>query len=202
MHSYQLTFGGTNWVKGLNFEFNGFYNKARDLIYQSIIEHVNTGSYDTYGIEFQGSYESSKFTSNLAVCWQDIRKASIFNFEHDRAFNIPIISANLVLGWKVSKRLLLHSHISFEGKKTSYVINTVNEAFKSIIKQEIYEAIVAGNTEEAEKLQQVLDNLNKSAGIETEDHKPLLLVNLGAQYKLNKFTLEAKIGRASCRERV
>ena len=189
MHSYQLTFGGTNWVKGLNFEINGFYNKARDLIYQSIIEHVNTGSYDTYGIEFQGSYESSKFTSNLAVCWQDIRKASIFNFEHDRAFNIPIISANLVLGWKVSKRLLLHSHISFEGKKTSYVINTVSEAFKSIIKQEIYEAIVAGNTEEAEKLQQVLDNLNKSAGIETEDHKPLLLVNLGAQYKLNKFTL-------------
>lgn len=38
-------------------------------------------------------------------------------------------------------------------------------------------------------MQQVLDNLNKSARIETEDHKPLLLVNLGAQYKLNKFTL-------------
>ena len=189
MHSYQLTFGATNWVKGLNFEFNGFYNKARDLIYQTIIEHMNTGSYDTYGIEFQGSYESDKFSSNLAVCWQDIRTASIFNYEHDRAFNIPNISANLVLGWKVNKRLLFHSHISFEGNKTSYFINTLNEAFKSIIKKEIEEAQEAGNMEDLKTLETALEKLNNIPGIETEDHKPLLLVNLGAQYKLKKFTL-------------
>ena len=28
MHSYQLTFGATQWAKGLNFEINAFYNKA------------------------------------------------------------------------------------------------------------------------------------------------------------------------------
>jgi hypothetical protein len=72
----------------------------------------------------------NKFSSNLAVCWQDIRTASIFNYEHDRAFNIPNISANLVLGWKVNKRLLFHSHISFEGNKTSYFINTLNESIQ------------------------------------------------------------------------
>ena len=43
--------------------------------------------------------------------------------------------------------------------------------------------------EDLKTLETALEKLNNIPGIETEDHKPLLLVNLGAQYKLKKFTL-------------
>lgn len=29
LHSYQLTFGATQWIKGLDFEVNAFYNHAK-----------------------------------------------------------------------------------------------------------------------------------------------------------------------------
>ncbi|MGX8698113.1 MAG: TonB-dependent receptor domain-containing protein, partial [Prevotella sp.] len=44
LYSWQLTFGATQWVPGLNFEVNAFYNHARDLIVPHLIEHTNSGS--------------------------------------------------------------------------------------------------------------------------------------------------------------
>ena len=32
VHSFQLSFAGNKWAKGLDFEVNGFYNRAEDLI--------------------------------------------------------------------------------------------------------------------------------------------------------------------------
>ena len=188
MHSYQLSFAGVQWVKGLNFEINAFYNRAYDLIYQSIIEHMNTGNIDTYGLEFQGSYESPKLSANLSACWQDIRKAEIFGYTPDHAFNIPNISTNLVMGWKVNKHLLLHSHICFEGAKTSYEINTFGEAFKALIKDQIKEAFAKGETETVKALTVLLNSLDSQPQIDIESHKPLLLFNCGAHYTLGKIT--------------
>ena len=193
LYSYQLSFAGVQWAKGLNFEVNGFYNRAKDLIYQSIIEHINTGTIDTYGIEFQGSYESRKFTANLAACWQDIRKASIFGFEPEQNFNIPNISANLVMSWNVSKRLQFHSHICFEGSKTSYTINTLTESLKSAFIEEYELAVAAGNKEYAEQLKKTIEVIERAPAIETEKHKPLLLFNVGAHYNLWKLSFSLDV---------
>lgn len=193
LHSYQLSFAGTQWIKGLNFEINGFYNRARDLIYMSIIEHQNTGNSDTYGIEFQGSYETPKFSANLAICWQDIRKTTIFNYEPEQAFNIPNISTNLVMGWKVNKRLFLHSHICFEGAKTSYEINTLGTAVIRIVEAQLAAAIDEGDQELVQQLQEFLNTLKAAPSLDTFRHKPLLLFNCGAQYKLGKLSLNLDV---------
>ncbi len=61
LHSYQLTFGANQWLPGLDFEINGFYNRARNIIYMNIIEHENSGSSDIYGVELSAKYKYSNF---------------------------------------------------------------------------------------------------------------------------------------------
>jgi len=51
VHSWQITFAGTEWIKGLNFEINGFYNKASNLIVTHILDYQNGGKNTTLGSE-------------------------------------------------------------------------------------------------------------------------------------------------------
>ena len=97
------------------------------------------------------------------------------------------------MGWKVNKRLFLHSHICFEGAKTSYEINTLGAAVKRIVMTQLEEAIKKGDTEQEKLLQEILDKLNAAPSLDTFSHKPLLLFNCGAHYKLGKVTLSLDV---------
>jgi outer membrane cobalamin receptor len=51
MHSWQLSFAGSNWLKGLHFEVNGFYNRGSDLITTNFINYENAARNYTAGAE-------------------------------------------------------------------------------------------------------------------------------------------------------
>ena len=131
-HSFQLSFAGNNWVKGLNFEVNGFYNHASDLIMTTIIDYSNVGQNKTCGVELMANYRQPKFTADWNFTWTHTFKANIINFgvlellspyyqnDIDDNNNTPAIMSNLVLGWQVTPKLKLHTHVLFEGRQTSY----------------------------------------------------------------------------------
>ena len=131
-HSFQLSFAGNNWVKGLNFEVNGFYNHASDLIMTTIIDYSNVGQNKTCGVELMASYRQPKFTADWNLTWTHTFKANLINLgklellssyyhnDIDDNNNTPAIMSNLVLGWQVTPKLKLHTHVLFEGSQTSY----------------------------------------------------------------------------------
>lgn len=123
LHSLQLTFAGVEWFRGFNFEVNGFYNRASNLIYTSIIENANTGTMQTIGAEVMASYEQKRFQSHLNVEWQKTLESEIYGVDFDEAMNIPTLTANLVLGWKPIDRLNLNAHVKFEGRQKAYSID-------------------------------------------------------------------------------
>jgi len=123
LHSLQLTFSGVEWLKGFNFEVNGFYNRASNLIYTSILENANTGTMKTIGAELMASYEQKRFLGHLNVEWQKTLESQIYSVDFDEAMNIPTLTANLVLGWKATDHLRLNAHVKFEGKQTAYSLN-------------------------------------------------------------------------------
>ena len=69
VHSFQLTFGGNNWIKGLNFEINGFYNRANDLIMTHLLLYKNASKNETCGVELMASYKQPKFTADFNLTW-------------------------------------------------------------------------------------------------------------------------------------
>ena len=127
VYSFQLTFGGNNWIKGFNFEINGFYNRAYDLIMTHLLEYQNAGKNQTCGVELMASYKQPKFTADFNLTWTNTFKSNLmdlstetFGTNIDSNNNTPAIMANLVLGWQVLPQLKLHTHILFEGKQTSH----------------------------------------------------------------------------------
>ena len=134
-HSFQLSFAGNNWVKGLNFEVNGFYNRADDLIMTNILAYSNAGQNKTGGVELMAAYKQPKFTADWNFTWTHTFKSNLselslydklipyyFN-DIDDNNNTPAIMSNLVLGWQATPQFRLHTHVLFEGRQTSYNID-------------------------------------------------------------------------------
>ena len=126
MHSYQLTFGATQWAKGLNFEVNAFYNKARNNIHMNLLDYSNDAKSDIYGIEFSGSYERPRFSAHLSSSWQKSHMYMIYGEEMDYPLNTPEFSANSVLTWRATKQLKLHTRLGYYSKQHTQYYNIVN----------------------------------------------------------------------------
>lgn len=192
LHSFQLTFGAKNWVKGLEFELNAFYNRARDLIFLQMYEHFNAGDVDTYGLEMTGSYKHRRFSANLSFSFQKTSKMLIFNREIGHATNTPQLSSNIVLAWHATKNLCLHTHISFDSKQYAY--------FSDVLKYGTY----LGQMNELERLMEQYANDPTSVADEeidrvlasaletgkqinvTRDVKARVLFNIGANYSIGR----------------
>ena len=119
VNSIQVTFAGYEWAKGFNFEINGFYNRAQDLIMTHIIEHLNEAENKTLGIELMASYRKPKFTADFNLTWTNTIKSNLFMKSIDANNNTPAITSNATLSWKPVPRLKLFSNIAFESKMTS-----------------------------------------------------------------------------------
>ena len=134
-HSFQLSFAGKNWAKGLTFEVNGFYNRAEDLIMTKILDYSNAGQNKTGGVELMVGYKQSKFTADWNLTWTHTFKSNLpdlslpeklipyYPNDIDDNNNIPAILSNLVIGWQATPQLRLHTHVLFEGRQKSFNID-------------------------------------------------------------------------------
>ena len=204
VHSFQLTFGGNNWIKGLNFEINGFYNRANDLIMTHLLEYKNASKNETCGVELMASYKQPKFTADFNLTWTNTFKSNLmglsmgdlvkeaYNTNIDANNNTPAIMSNLVLGWQVLPQLKLHTHILFESKQTSHNTDLNNVL---LYDKEIYKAIqcdLAGD----EKGSMIAREAALALAPYTIMHKemsPRAIVNLGGEYTLGPATFGLNI---------
>ena len=204
VHSFQLTFGGNNWIKGLNVEINGFYNRANDLIMTHLLVYKNASKNETCGVELMASYKQPKFTADFNLTWTNTFKSNLmglsmgdlvkeaYNTNIDANNNTPAIMSNLVLGWQVLPQLKLHTHILFESKQTSHNTDLNNVL---LYDKEIYKAIqcdLAGD----EKGSMIAREAALALAPYTIMHKemsPRAIVNLGGEYTLGPVTFGLNI---------
>ena len=131
-YSLQLSFAGQNWVKGLNFEVNGFYNRTDDLIMTDVLGYRNASQNKTGGMELMASYKQPKFSADWNITWTHTFRSNLISFDLPETLvpyylndidgnnNTPAIASNLVLGWQATRQLMLHAHVLFESRQTSY----------------------------------------------------------------------------------
>ena len=126
MNSLQLTFQTTP-LSGLMLELNGFYNRANNLIYPRGFIHTNAGTGKSIGLELMGEYKTNRFRANLAFEALKILDAEYFGRKINRMYNVPDVSASLVLAWQATKALNLHTHIGANGTQTSYRVDLITQ---------------------------------------------------------------------------
>ncbi len=200
VHSFQLSFAGDNWVKGLNFEINGFYNRANDLIMTYILDYNNASRNKTLGVELMASYKRPKFTANWNLSWIHTFKSNLIglNLADELSFlfssdinannNTPAIMSNLVLGWQATPRLKLHTHLMFEGKQTSYNTDLDKYLQCYIGFTQFLKYMEQGLEEQAEA---ALEMALKAAEQTTMRQKmpARAIINLGGEYDFGRLTL-------------
>ena len=204
VHSFQLTFGGNNWIKGLNVEINGFYNRANDLIMTHLLDYKNASKNETCGVELIASYKQPKFTADFNLTWTNTFKSNLMgltlgdiveaidNTHIDANNNTPAIMSNLVLGWQVLPQLKLHTHILFEGKQTSHNtdLNNVLLYYKEVRKA--YKCAAEGDEEGAMIAREAALAL-APYNIMHKEMSPRVIINLGGEYTLGPVTFGLNI---------
>ena len=183
VNSFQLTFAGIQWARGLNFEVNGFYNDAKNLIKTNIIIHRNEGKNKTAGLEFLANYRSKKFTADFNLTWTHTFKSNILDNNIDDNINTPAIMSNAVVSWQATPHLRLHTHIMFEGTQRTYNYDLVR-----LIEFYKYLADVTLEDIDAEEIAEMSGNL-----IMRKEMPSRVIFNIGAEYQIGKLTLGANI---------
>ena len=183
VNSFQLTFAGIQWARGLNFEVNGFYNDAKNLIKTNIIIHRNEGKNKTAGLEFLANYRSKKFTADFNLTWTHTFKSNILDNNIDDNINTPAIMSNAVVSWQATPHLRLHTHIMFEGTQRTYNYDLVR-----LIEFYKYLADVTLEDIDAEEIAEISGNL-----IMRKEMPSRVIFNIGAEYQIGKLTLGANI---------
>ena len=213
MHSYQLTFGATQWLKGLNFELNAFYNKARNNIHMYLLDYGNDAQSDIYGLEFSGKYETSRFSAHLSSSWQ---KAHMYEYNTnpvEHPFNTPAFSANSVLTWRATRQLKLHTRLGYYSKQHTQYYNIANYVMYNQAITKITDLVTAIYTkypddplgdnglpihatpEEIatwEALANTIDQLGENLYYK-KDINPYFLVDIGANYTWGKLEFALNI---------
>ena len=205
VHSFQLSFAGQNWVKGMNFEVNGFYNYGSDLIMTDILSYRNASQNKTGGVELMASYRQPKLTADWNLTWTHTFKSNLitldlpeklavnYSNEVDANNNTPAIMSNLVLGWQAAPRLRLHTHVLFESRQTSYNIDLENYARSQtrFIEYAFY-VIVPGMEEKAAAIWE--DAVASVGKITSHNEMPArCILNIGGEYTIGPVTIGLNI---------
>jgi iron complex outermembrane receptor protein len=200
-HSFQLSFAGNNWVKGLNFEVNGFYNRTEDLIMTGVLDYKNASQNKTGGVELMAAYRRPKFTADWNFTWIHTFKSNLIDlglyeqlnaycpYDIDANNNTPAITSNLVLGWQATSRLKLHTHVLFESRQTSYNID-LEHYDKSRTYYFMY-LLYKGFSDMQEKADAYWDEAVASARqvVCSKDMPARCILNIGGDYTLGPVTL-------------
>ena len=200
-YSFQLSFAGQNWVKGLNFEVNGFFNHATGLIMTDVLTYNNSSENKTGGVELMAGYRRSKFSADWNLTWTHTFKSNLlplefvptlspyYNYNIDDNNNTPAIMSNLVLGWQATPRLKLHTHVLFESKQTSHNID-FDQFSKSqtIYLLYLFYRLKGDDDETAAKILE----LAVEAAQKTASHHEIparCILNVGGEYTLGPVTI-------------
>ena len=206
MHSWQLSFAGNNWVKGLRFEVNGFYNRANDLITTKSINYINAGKNHTAGVEFTANYQLPRFSANLNLTWAHTSKSNIMpymdveleeEFDNDLNHgiidannNTPALTSNMVLTWQATPQLKLHAHTLFESKQSTYFYDINKNCY---ILKLLFEGMdLEEDDPELEILGDKISELSSQLYAK-KDMPARAIVNVGADYQIGKLTLGLNI---------
>ena len=192
VHSFQITFAGLEWAKGLSFEVNGFYNKAEDLIMTHIIEHLNEAVNKTAGVEVMTSYRRPKYSVEFNCTWIHTFESNLFTKNIDTNNNTPAITSNVVLTWQATPRLKLFSNVLFESKQTSYNLDLTQMILYTTIYSYILEDLEKKNIESAMEWEEEMQRVEETL-IHQEDMKARAIFNIGAEYKWRNLTLGLNI---------
>ncbi len=200
VHSFQLSFAGQNWVKGLNFEVNGFYNHASNLIMTDILAYSNVGQNKTGGVELMASYKLPKLTADWNLTWTHTFKSNLielnlpdkllpyYSYDIDDNNNTPVIMSNLVVGWQAAPRLRLHTHVLFESSQTSYNVDLEQYARSRTryLEYDLYR--ISGMEEKATAAWE--DAVASTGKIASRKEIPArCIINLGGEYTLGPVTI-------------
>ena len=205
VHSVQLSFAGNNWLHGFNFEVNGFYNRANNLIMTHILNYENVSKNQTCGVELMASYEPSRLLSlNANLTWTHTFKSNLmgldvpnilqeyYSADIDANNNTPALRGNLVVGWQTTKHLRLHGHLLFESRQTSYNTDLVKliQAYNYTELAQYY--YNQGDLEKA--LIYGMQALEATRHVIMDKDIPArAIVNLGGQYTIGTVTLGLEI---------
>ena len=188
LHSLQLTFAGTEWTEGLNFEVNAFYNHAKNMITTAILDYQNEVSNKTMGVELMANYRRPKFTVDFNLSWTHTLKANLANVEIDANNNLPAIMSHAVLTWKPYRRFRLFSHLAFSGKQTTYSYDIVQMISASMYYELAFDFYKEGLTQEADEWVELAKDAYERR-IYKADMEANLLCDVGTEYRLGKFTI-------------
>ncbi len=193
LNSYQFTFAGTQWLKGLDFELNFFHNRAQELIFTYILDYENSGKNKTIGVELMAGYKIGKLTTNFNATWIHTLKSSVYIFKYiskdiDDNNSTPAIMANLVAGLQATKALRLYGKAAFQGKQSTY--NLSYATFQQIygVLSLIEEDPITSQSR-AEELTQQLINLIDNKLLSRQDMSSSIIFDLGAEYRLGNVSL-------------
>ena len=205
VHSVQLSFAGNNWVRGLNFEVNGFYNRANDLIMTHITDYENVSKNQTLGVELMANYElSRKLSAHLNLTWTKTFKSNLmglgmsdeskefYSTDIDTNNNTPALRGNLIVGWQATKRLRLHTHLLFESRQTSYNTDLVKiiqgysylQAAEEYLEKEDIDQGIIYTFKAIDAFQHI---------IMQKDMPARAIVNLGGQFTVGPVTIGLNI---------
>jgi iron complex outermembrane receptor protein len=207
MHSWQLSFAAKNWVKGLHFEVNGFYNRGSDLIITDYRNYENAVKNHTAGVEVMANYQLPRFSANLHFTWAHTFKSSITPsaniFDEDEAFeddlkygivnannNTPALTSNLILTWQVTPQLKLHAHTLFESKQSTYFYDLNRNCYLGKLQTEIYD--LKEDDPRKKELWGIIYELSEQP-YTRKDMPARAIVNVGADYKIGRLTLGLNI---------
>ena len=208
LKSFQLSFAGNGWIKGLDFEINGFANYTSDIIRSDGVKYRNAGRNHTIGVELMANYKTSRFTAYMNLTWLKTFKSEIAQpdmtgdeegeetyMENTPAIvngniNTPGILSNLVLTWQATSRLKLHTHILFEGKQTTHylAINAACEMEECYQNLKNYGLDSPEGKEADARLIELFDEYYAK-----KDMSARAIVNLGADYTLGKFCFSLNV---------
>ena len=212
MHSWQLSFAGNNWVKGLHFEVSGFYNRGSDLIITEYREYENAVKNYTAGVEVMANYQLPRFSANLHFTWTHTFKSSITPIEEifdeddeleldddlkygkygivNANSNTPALTSNLVLTWQATPHLKLHAHTLFESKQSTHFFDLNKYCYLGKLQDELI-ILEEGDPRLEELLDKIIE-LNEQP-YTRKDMSSRAIVNVGADYKIGRLTLGLNI---------
>ena len=197
LHSYQLTFSGTQWLKGLDFELNAFYNRAEELIFSHILGYGNGGMDKTIGVEMMAGYKKGRLTANLNATWIRTLKSSVkiselFHYDINHNNSIPSIMANLVTGWQATKNLRVFAKASFQGEQSTYNVSvTTLSQIYGIAELLITDAV--DDEQYRQELTKLMIDLLDNKLVSSQDINPRIVFDLGAEYRLGKLSFGLNI---------
>ena len=201
LHSYQLTFGAQQWVKGLDFEVNAFYNRTRDLIYMDLIEHYNMGNNDIIGLELTANYEYRRFAANLSATWQKTTDYELYATKMDRAFNMPRFIAKGVLAWQATNRLRLHTNFNYSSRQitdnievSKYVVwYKANKTVSQLLQLMKAQGSLTPEQQAAFEQASIIDTNLAGQFYAQKEVSPYFVMDIGANYDIGRLELSLNV---------